>query len=83
MAHSAWQSPNGVVLMGGYYSGDSTELVNNTDTISQFTLNEPVRLASEENDLNKDYISFLVMPVPSTTGERLFSPEGSVTGKTS
>ena len=68
--------------MGGYYSGDSTELVNNTDTISQFTLNEPVRLASEENDLNKDYISCLVMPVPSITGERLFSPEGSVTGKT-
>ena len=49
MAHSAWQSPDGVVLMGGYYSGDSSELINNTHTSSQFTLNDPVRLESEEN----------------------------------
>ena len=84
MAHSAWQSPDGVVLMGGYYSGDSTELVNNTDSISQFTLNDPVRLGSEENiSINKNPLSFLVMPVPSITGERSFLPEGSVTGKTS
>ena len=45
MAHSAWQSPNGVVLMGGYYSADSTELVNNTGSSSQFTLHDSVRLA--------------------------------------
>ena len=49
MAHSAWQSPDGVVLMGGYYSGDSTELVTSTGSTSQFTMNDTVRLASEEN----------------------------------
>merc|ERR1711981_1296234 len=53
MAHSAWQSPNGVVLMGGYYSGDSTELVNNTDTISQFTLNDPVSYACAINNFGE------------------------------
>ena len=84
MAHSAWQSPDGVVLMGGYYSGDSTELVENTGSTSQFTLNDPVRLGSEENiSINKNPLSFLVMPVPSITGERSFLPEGSVTGRTS
>ena len=50
-AHSAWDSPSGVVLLGGYDSPDSTELVNTTASTSQFTLNDPVRLRSELNIL--------------------------------
>ena len=44
LAHSAWESPSGVVLLGGYYSGDTTELVMSYDSISQFIMNDTVRL---------------------------------------
>ena len=44
MAHSQWDSPSGIVLLGGYDSGDSTELVTSGGTSSQFTLNDKVRL---------------------------------------
>ena len=83
MAHSAWDSPSGVVLLGGYYSAQSTELVTSTNSTSQFTMNDTVRLGSEENNLIKISIaSLLVMPVPSMTGLRSLSPEGSATGTT-
>ena len=44
LAHSQWDSPDGVVLLGGYYSGDSTELVSSSGSVGQFTLNDTVRL---------------------------------------
>ena len=85
MAHSAWDSPSGVLLMGGYYSADSTELVTSTTSTSQFTMNDTVRLTSELNIFisKSSFHCFLAMPVPSMTDQRSFSPEGSVTGKTS
>ena len=46
LAHSSWASPQGIVLMGGYYSGDTTELVTSNGSVSQFTLNNNVRLES-------------------------------------
>ena len=49
LAHSQWDSPDGVVLLGGYYSGDSTELVNSGGSISQFTLNDNIRLGFIKN----------------------------------
>ena len=72
MAHSAWQSPDGVVLMGGYYSADSSELVSSTASTSQFTLKDTVRLAGGENISIRIHLSSLVMPVPSMTGQRSF-----------
>ena len=50
MAHSAWDSPSGVVLLGGYYSGDSTELVSSSGSVSQFTMNDTVSYACAIND---------------------------------
>ena len=44
MAHSQWDSPSGILLLGGYDSGDSTELVTSGGTSSQFSLNDKVRL---------------------------------------
>ena len=44
MAHSTWDSPSGIFLLGGYYSGDSTELVTSTGSTSQFSLNYKIRL---------------------------------------
>ena len=49
LAHSQWDSPDGVVLLGGYYSGSSTELVSSTGSISQFSLKYNIRLGSEGN----------------------------------
>ena len=46
-AHSAWDSPSGVVLLGGYDSPDYTELVNSTGSTNLFTLNDTVRLGSD------------------------------------
>ena len=50
LAHSAWDSPSGVVLLGGYDSAETTELLNSTGSTSQFSLIDPVRLRSEEMD---------------------------------
>ena len=47
LAHSQWDSPSGIILLGGYDSGHSTELVSSGGTRSQFTLNAPVRLVSD------------------------------------
>ena len=43
--HSSWQSPAGLVLIGGYYSGYSTELLSSSDSSSSynFTLQYPTR----------------------------------------
>ena len=43
LAHSSWDSPEGIVLLGGYYSGDTTELVTRTNTSTKFTLNVNIR----------------------------------------
>ena len=48
MAHSAWDSPSGVVLLGGYYSGDSTELLSSSGSVSQFTMNYKIRWDQNE-----------------------------------
>ena len=32
LAHSSWKTPNGTVLLGGYYSGKTAELVTRTCT---------------------------------------------------
>ena len=55
MAHSAWDSPSGVLLMGGYYSADSTELVTSTSSTSQFTMNDTIRLIFELNICFRNY----------------------------
>ena len=55
MAHSAWDSPSGVLLMGGYYSADSTELVTSTSSTSQFTMNDTIRLTSDLNILFRNH----------------------------
>ena len=47
LAHSQWDSPSGIILLGGYDSSHSTELVSSAGTRSQFRLNAPVRLASD------------------------------------
>ena len=47
MAHSAWDSPNGIFLLGGYYSGDSTEVVSSSGSVSQFTMNYKIRFGTE------------------------------------
>ena len=47
LAHSQWNSPDGVVLLGGYFSGSSTELVKSGGSISQFTLKYNIRFGSE------------------------------------
>ena len=58
LAHSAWDYPGGVVLMGGYYSGDSTELVSSSGSVSlQFTLNDTIRLGSDENIQIKSFVA--------------------------
>ena len=44
LAHSTWDSPQGIVLLGGYYQGSSTELVTRTNTTNFFTLKDSVRL---------------------------------------
>ena len=55
LAHSSWLSPDGIVLLGGYYSGDTTELVTRTCTtgtdincritsLDKFPLQDDVRL---------------------------------------
>ena len=43
LAHSTWDSPQGIVLLGGYYGGSSTELVTRTNTSNFFTLQDNVR----------------------------------------
>ena len=43
LAHSTWDSPEGIVLLGGYYSGDTTELVTSADTSTKFQLNYNLR----------------------------------------
>ena len=47
LAHSQWNSPHGVVLLGGYFSGSSTELVKSGGSVSQFTLKYNIRFGSE------------------------------------
>ena len=44
LAHSTWDSPQGIVLLGGYYEGNTTELVTRTNTSNFFTLKDSVRL---------------------------------------
>ena len=44
LAHSTWDSPQGIVLLGGYYEGNTTELVTGTNTSNFFTLKDSVRL---------------------------------------
>ena len=34
--HSSWQSPAGLVLIGGYYSGRTTELLSSSDSSSSY-----------------------------------------------
>ena len=43
LAHSAWDSPEGIVLLGGYDSGNTSELVTKTNTNDKFTLKDPIR----------------------------------------
>ena len=43
LGHSAWASPQGIVLMGGYDSSDTTELVTSGGTTMDFLLNRRVR----------------------------------------
>ena len=43
LAHSAWNSPEGIVLLGGYDSGNTTELITRTNTSDKFTLKDPIR----------------------------------------
>ena len=43
LAHSAWNSPEGIVLLGGYDSSNTTELVTRTNTSDKFTLKDPIR----------------------------------------
>ena len=43
LAHSQWDSPSGIILLGGYDSPDTTELVNNAGSISQFTMSDNIR----------------------------------------
>ena len=43
LAHSSWDSPEGIVLLGGYDSGNTTELVTRTNTSDKFTLKDPIR----------------------------------------
>jgi len=38
LAHSNWASPEGIVLLGGYYSGDTTELVTSGGTSDLFSM---------------------------------------------
>ena len=50
VAHSAWDSPQGVVLLGGYSSSHTTELVTRLDgTKSMFSLNGKVRSVESYN----------------------------------
>ena len=68
-AHSAWDSPTGVVLLGGYDSPDSAELVTTTGSSSLFPMNGSVRLGSKKNiSIKKYHYCFPVMPVLSMTG---------------
>lgn len=48
--HSAWKSPDGIVLLGGYHSGDTTELVTREDISSKFSLNTNIRDACAISD---------------------------------
>ena len=34
--HSSWQSPAGLVLIGGYWSGTTTELLSSSDSSSSY-----------------------------------------------
>ena len=43
LAHSSWDSPWGIILLGGYYSGTTTEMVNSAETINKFQLNSTLR----------------------------------------
>ena len=43
MAHSAWSSPEGIVLLGGYFSPTTTQLVTSTNTSTGFALNSDTR----------------------------------------
>ena len=43
MAHSAWSSPEGIVLLGGYFSPTTTQLVTSSNTRSSFSLNSDTR----------------------------------------
>lgn len=39
-AHSSWKSPDGIVLMGGFFSGKSTEIVGSSGSRSRFSLQD-------------------------------------------
>ena len=43
MAHSAWSSPEGIVLLGGYFSPTTTQLITNSNTSPGFSLNSDTR----------------------------------------
>ena len=42
LAHSAWASPQGLVLLGGY-GNDNAELVTSTGTTTLFTMDRNIR----------------------------------------
>ena len=70
LAHSQWDSPSGIILLGGYDSADSTELVNDAGSISQFALNDNIRLGFKRKYFFLIHHCFPVMPVPSITEQR-------------
>ena len=39
----SWDSPSGIILMGGFHSGDTTEVVTSTETRYSFNLKYDVR----------------------------------------
>ena len=82
LAHSSWLSPQGIVLLGGYSSGQSTETLSSSGSKSSFDLQDNTRwgfiiLTRFSTDC------FPAMPAPSVMEMRLFSLEGSVTEKPS
>merc|ERR550539_550666 len=50
MAHSSWLSPQGIVLLGGYYSGKSTEALSSSGYGSNFRLQDNTSYACAIND---------------------------------
>ena len=43
MAHSAWSSPIGIILLGGYFSPTTTQLITNISTSPGFSLDSDTR----------------------------------------
>ena len=59
---SSWESPEGILLMGGIASGNTTELVTSHGSIYNVTLKSDVRLYMNQITTGIDKVVVLVRP---------------------